>query len=434
MRLLFYVAVGLLACGSCITTNSSFSKVAPGMWRGVLQLDHYSVPVRDKDTVFVLHDAFKEGELPFNFEVKYTDPERFYVEIRNGSERIICDSIRYGRDKTRARDTINIYFPEYQSYLHVDVRGDVMQGEWIVTTKENYRIPFYAQAGRSHRFTPMQEKPAGDLTGEWAAVFGAETESPSKAIGEFQQKGNYLEGTFRTETGDYRFLEGTVQGRKFMLSCFDGSHAFLFSGSWRNDSLMGEFRSGKTHRELFTCWRDKDFQLGSADTLTTVRSGAASTLRFDFTTPEGKRLTFPGPAFDGKIKIFTIMGTWCPNCRDEQVFMSQYLKKHPDMAAQMAVTGFAFERNKTPEAANAHLLQYKKKLDLPFDLVYAGEANKEVAQKVFPALNKVMAFPTMIVVDKNNIVRHVHTGFDGPATSRYAAFEQQFDQWMQAMR
>lgn len=433
MRIFLWVSALFLVFNGCVTTNSSFTKVAPGTWRGVLELSRYSVPVRDKDTVFILHEAYKEGELPFNFEVKYTDPEHFYIEIINGTERIRCDSIRYGRDKTNARDTVNIYFPEYQSYIHVDVRGDVMQGEWVVTTKDNYRIPFYAQAGRPYRFTPLQEKPAGDLNGAWATLFGAETDSPSKAIGEFKQKGNHLEGTFRTETGDYRFLEGSVQGRKFMLSCFDGSHAFLFYGSLRNDSLFGEFRSGKTHRELFTSWRDPAFQLGRADTLTTVRSGAETKVAFDLVTPEGKRLVFPSPEFGDKIKVFTIMGTWCPNCRDEQMFMARYLKEHPDMAARMRVVGFAFERNKTPEDANAHLLQYKSKLGLPFDLVYAGKADKEAAQKVFPELNKVMAFPTLLILDQHNVIRYVHTGFDGPATSQYAAFAETFDKVLRSL-
>jgi len=433
MRTLFFISLLLSALQACVTTDSSFNRVAPGMWRGVLALDVYSVPVHSKDTVFILHDQYKEGELPFNFEIKYTDSEHFYVEIINGTERIRCDSIRYGRDRTRARDTMNIYFPEYQSYIHVDVRGDVMQGEWVVTTKEDYRIPFSAQAGRAYRFTPLKEIPVADITGTWATLFGVGGKEQTRAIGEFKQTGNHLAGTFRTETGDYRFLEGTVQGRKFVLSCFDGSHAFLFSGSIRNDSLNGEFRSGKTNRELFTSWRDAAFQLGAADTLTKIKTGAAP-ISFDVTTSEGKSLRFPGPALNEKIKIFTITGTWCPNCRDEQVFLTQYLKNNPDKASQISVVGFSFERNKTLEAANAHLNEYKKKLGIPYDLVYAGNASKEAAQKIFPALNKVMAFPTMIILDKNNQVHQIHTGFDGPATSKYETFAKSFDQMINNLK
>ncbi len=417
---------------SCITTDTAYSRVAPGIWRGVLELEKFSIPVRDKDTVFTLTEQFREGEIPFLFEVKYLDDERFYLEIHNGAERIRCDSIQYGRDRSQARDTFNVFFPEYATYLHVEVRGGVMQGEWIVTTKDNYRIPFYAHAGRNYRFTTLNQKPAADLSGSWAALFGLEEETPQKAIGEFRQEGNHLQGTFRTETGDYRFLEGTIQGRRFWLSAFDGAHAFLFSGSLQPDgSLQGEFRSGTHYRTLWKAWRDSTFQLADPDSLTTLKPNAPR-IAFDLITPEGKRLTFPGPAFDGKIKIFTIMGTWCPNCLDEVRFLADFLAQNPEWAEQMRIVGFAFERVK-PETVNTHLLTYKKRLGLPFDIVYAGKADKKAAEEVFPALSRVVAFPTMIILDKQNRIRSIHTGFDGPATSKYADFQAKFAALIQQM-
>lgn len=428
----FLITLSALQFWACLSAENSFTRVAPGIWRGVLELEKFSIPVRDKDTVIILYDQFKENELPFNFEIKYLDDERFYVEIINGAERIRLDSIQYGRDRTRARDTMNIHFPEYQSYIHVEIRGGVMQGEWVVTTKDDYRIPFYAYSGKDYRFTPLTLTPEANLTGDWATLFGTETDAPEKAIGEFKQTGNRLEGTFRTETGDYRFLEGTVQGRKFWLSCFDGAHAYLFNGSIRGDSLQGEFRSGKHFRTLWTAWRDPDFQLKNADSLTGLKNN--ENISFRFKTPEGRELTFPSKDFEGKIKIFTVAGTWCPNCRDEQVFLTEYLKEHPETAADLAIVSFSFERHKDPLLANAHILAYKKKMGIPFDIVYAGKADKNDASKVFPAIDNIMAFPTMIILDKENRVRRIHTGFDGPATSRYAGFKKEFSSLIESLR
>jgi len=428
----FLVSLSALPFWGCLTAENSFTRVAPGIWRGALELEKFRIPVRDKDTVIILYDQIRENELPFNFQVKYLDDERFYVEIMNGPERIRLDSIRYGRDRSRARDTMNIYFPEYQSYIHAEIRGGVMQGQWVVTTKDDYRIPFYAYAGKDYRFTPLADKPRADISGEWATLFGIDTDKPDKAIAELKQSGNHLEGTFRTETGDYRYLEGTVQGRKFWLSCFDGSHAYLFSGSIRGDSLQGEFRSGKHYQALWTAWRDPNFRLGNPDSLTSVKPDAK--ISFQLRTPEGRELTFPSRDFDGKIKIFTVTGTWCPNCRDEQIFLTEFLKQNPETAKDLAVVAFAFERNKDPRQAEAHLLEYKKKLGIPFDMVYAGKANNEEASRVFPALDKVMAFPTMIVLDRENRVRRVHTGFDGPATSRYESFKQEFAALIESLR
>ena len=424
-KYLFFSMLVLVLTG-CVTANSTFTRVPPGIWRGVLELEKFQMAVNDKDTVILLTDQFKPGELPFNFEVKYVDDERFYVEFHNGSERIRCDSIRYGRDRMQARDTMNIYFPEYASYIHAEIRSGVMKGEWVVTTRDNYRVPFYAHAGRDYRFTALNEPPAGQLSGEWATLFGIEKPEPEKAIGEFQQQGNHLEGTFRTETGDYRYLEGTVQGRKFWLSCFDGAHAFLFSGSMRGDSLQGEFRSGTHSRTLWTGWRDPNFQLGNADSLTRLKTNAGN-ITFSVKNPQGTAVTFPGASFDGKIKIFTIMGTWCPNCRDEQQFLTKYLQNNPAVAKNLAIMGLSFERGKDTARINAILAEYKKQMGIPFEIVYAGGASTAEAERVFPVLNQVTAFPTMIILDKNDRIRRIHTGFDGPATSKHGAFKKEFE-------
>jgi thiol-disulfide isomerase/thioredoxin len=409
-----------LLFGACIAADKSYTRVAPGIWRGVLELEHFSLPAKKKKDVAIVYDQFKRGELPFNFEVKYVSEEQFYVEIFNGSTKIRLDSIQYGRDRTQARDTMNIWFPEYQSYLHAEIRGGVMQGYWKVTTKENYQIPFYAHSGRDYRFTTMNTTPLKDISGEWVTLFGIDgkAEDQEKTIGEFKQKGNHLEGTFRTETGDYGFLEGIVLGRKFWLSSFDGAHAFLFAGSMQGDSLQGEFLSGTHHKALWTAWRDPNFKLSDESERTKTKSGGK--VAFAVKTPEGKDLVFPS-------------ATWCPNCRDEQVFLTEFVKENPALAEKMSIVGFAFERNKTPEVANAHLSAYKKKLGIPFDIVYAGAANKDAAAAFFPALDHVMAFPTMMILDKNNQVVKIYTGFDGPATSKYTAFKTEFAQIMQEL-
>lgn len=411
----------------CISADSTYTRVPPGMWRGVLVLQPFQGPTpTKKDSITLLTEQFKPGELPFNFEVKYLDDTHFYLEIINGSERIRVDSIQYGRDRTQARDTMNAWFPEYASYIHAEIRGGVMSGEWVLTSKDNYRIPFYAHAGKGYRFTTLNEKPLKDLSGEWATIFSTEKgpEEQEHAIGEFKQDGNHLEGTFRTETGDYRFLEGTVQGRKFWLSCFDGAHAYLFSGSIVGDTLQGEYRSGHKYQTLWEAWKDPNFKLRAADSLAGVKPGAKIT--FSTKTAEGTPLGYPSSAFEGKVNIFTVMGTWCPNCRDEQLFLMDYMKKHPEQAKDIKVTCFAFERFKDPAKASSQILEYKHKLGIPFDIVYAGNAGKEDAMKFFPALDQVVAFPTMIIIDKQNRVRRVHTGFDGPATSKYPAFQAGF--------
>lgn len=423
--LVFACALGcaLLIQTACLETNHPYSFAAPGLWRGVLTLEDPALPVGKKGEATILYDQFKPGEVPFNFEVVYTSPDRFYINLINGEDSIRCDSIRTGRDRTTARDTFNVYFPEYQSHLHAEVRGGAMQGYWIKGNDPKTKIAFVADAGKAYRFTSLKETPQMDLTGAWATTIGIDTDRPMRAIGEFKQEGNRLTGTFRTESGDFRYLEGTVQGRKFWLSAFDGAAAYLFSGNIQGDSLQGEFRSGKKPPKLWTAWKDPSFQLGDPHSLT---QATGKQLSFQYTSPEGKTIAFPGPAFENKIGVITITGTWCPNCKDEQLFLKQFLQEHPELAAQIQVLGVSFERPPSVEAANAQLLQYKKTLGLPFDLVYGGPADASAAAAAFPALDKVMAFPTLIIVDKKGSIRKIHTGFDGPATSKYTEFKQRF--------
>jgi thiol-disulfide isomerase/thioredoxin len=422
----FWLLIVPVLLNGCIEANSSFTRVAPGTWRGVLELEKFSMPAQKKDDVSILYEQFKPGELPFNFEVVYTENERFYIEIINGAQRIRLDSIQYGRDRTLARDTMNVWFPEYQSFIHAEIRGGVMQGYWRLTTKEDYQIPFYAHAGRDYRFTNLRKTPDRDISGDWATIFDIDKPEAEreKAVAEFKQDGNHLLGTFRTETGDYGYLEGTVQGRKFWLSGFDGAHALLFSGSVRGDTIQGEVRFGHKSRSLWSAWKDPAFDLRAADSITQTIKGAG--ISFSVTTPEGRQLAFPSPEFAGKIKIFTISGTWCPNCRDEQVFLTEFMKENPELASNISAVCFSFERNKDAAQANNHLMRYKKKLGIPYEIVYAGQASREEAARMFPVLDQVNAFPTMIVLDKNDQIRLVHTGFDGPATSRYASFKNQF--------
>jgi thiol-disulfide isomerase/thioredoxin len=269
-----------------------------------------------------------------------------------------------------------------------------------------------------------------DLNGEWETTFGVGDSIPEKAIGQFKQTGNQLTGTFRTETGDYRFLEGEMQADKVYLSCFDGTHAYLFEAKWqRGDTITGVFRSGKSAPTIWQAVRNPAFRLRKADSLTFLKPGY-QTLDFKFKTPEGVEISPNMPEFQGKIKIIQIMGSWCPNCRDESRFLVGYLRDNPSVP--VAVLGLAFER--TPDKANELLKTYRAKMNIPYPIAIAGTStNKEEAAKALPALNHVMSFPTTIFIDKKGMVRRIHTGFDGPATIEYPKFVQEFDAFVKKL-
>ena len=72
-------------------------------------------------------------------------------------------------------------------------------------------MPFIAVYNHGERFN--QHLPAAkNISGRWAVSFKSGSEKTSPAVGEFQQEGNKVTGTFLTPGGDYRFLQGIVDG------------------------------------------------------------------------------------------------------------------------------------------------------------------------------------------------------------------------------
>ncbi len=427
-----------MAISGCIVFEGTYPALPPGIWRATLKINPEFVSLNPKakplpDKVDMKFQDVEPGILPFNFEVVYDNDSVFHIEIINGEERIMVpkEHISFGRSKARAQDTIHIEFPVFDSYISGAFAGNIIEGSWVVRNKENYAIPFVATQGKPYRFTPLKNEPSTDLTGKWEATFGLDEDEPYPAIGDFKQEGNRLTGTFMTETGDYRFLEGTVQADKFWLSVFDGAHAFLFEGKILDDNnLTGAFYSGKHYVTTWEAKRNEHVTLTNPDSLTYLLPGY-ETLSFSFENPDGKTISLDNPEYQGKAKIIQILGTWCPNCRDETTFLVDYL--HKNKMDDLAVIALSFEKHRDKDKANQIIRTYKEKFRMPYEIVHAGSSDKKEAVKALPMLNHILSYPTMVFLDKDNKVRRIHTGFYGPATSEYAAFVEEFDKFVKEM-
>ncbi len=422
----------------CVVVEGKYNALPPGIWRAELKIDPRFVSPNPKakplpEKVNMTYDEVEPGIIPFNFEVIYDNDSSFHIEIINGEERIqvLSENISFGRGRHRAQDTIRIEFPVFDSYISGAFAGNVIQGQWVVKNRDNYAIPFVAKQGKPYRFTPLTKEPFTDLTGKWATTFGLKENEPYPAIGDFKQKGNHLTGTFMTETGDYRFLEGTVQGDKFWLSVFDGAHAFLFEGKILDENeLTGAFYSGKHYLTTWEATRNADATLTSPDSLTYLLPGYDS-FYFSFENPDGKTISLDDPEYQGKAKIIQILGTWCPNCRDETAFLVDYLDKNK--MEDLAVIALFFEKHKDKEMATKAIHIYKEKFGINYEAVLAGPSDKKEAAKALPMLNHILSYPTMIFLDKNNQVKRIHTGFYGPATEQYEDFTKDFDQFVKQL-
>lgn len=430
IRTLFLLLV--LSC-SCTFIQERYPTLPPGPYRAVLKLENNPVIPNPKgqpteENMNLEFEEVTRGELPFTFEVNYVDEERVSINIFNGEEiiQVPAEHIHYGRDLEQGRDTLRIDFPVYDTHISAYHEENVIEGVWVVHYRDNYRIPFVARFGQNHRFTQLNKPPAADLSGRWSLLFEMGTPDEYPGLAELRQEGNELRGTIRTETGDYRYLEGTVQDNKAYLSVFDGSHAFLFEALIKADgTLSGSFRSGRHYIADWTGSRAADdFELADPDSLTHLVEEVP--LSFSFSTPAGVPVSIDDEAFVGKVKLVQIFGTWCPNCRDETNFLKDFLATY-ERADELAIIGLAFERyGAEDDRSKAALERYVATMDIPWPLLLAGGYEKAEAGTALPMLNRVISYPTLLFLDRSNRVRRIHTGFNGPATSAYSAFTRSF--------
>ena len=73
-------------------------------------------------------------------------------------------------------------------------------------------------------------------------------------------------------------------------------------------------------------------------------------------------------------------------------------------------------------------------MSLGHEILWAGSYKKEEASRTIPQISEISSFPTLLVVDKNNVIRHVHTGFSGPATKEYKKFEAELKSIIQKLK
>lgn len=348
--------------------------------------------------------------LPFLFDLSLQD-HSWTALIHNGEEKItVTDIVQHG-------DSFTMRMPLYDSEFKGMIRSDsVVTGHWYNYLKgPDYRIPFRARAGAAERFD-HDRAAEGTIDGKWEVHFSPGTPDSYDALGLFHQRGAIVTGTFGTETGDYRFLEGALMGDSLFLSCFDGSHAFLFKARMFGDSLTGRYWSGIHWQEPWRAVRNEHFALRDPDSLTFLREGYEMV---DFTFPDldGDPISPLDSAHAGKVLMVQIMGSWCPNCVDETLLLDEMYARYHDQG--LGVIAVAFEKNEDPVRAVEQLRTFKDRLNIKYDVVYAGRASKEEASRKLPFLDHVMSYPTCIFIDRSGRVRRIRTGFYGPGTGEH---------------
>ena len=247
-------------------------------------------------------ETMDDHHLPFNFELS-KEADKYQITVHNAEEEVLIEDIEF------KGDSIYIRMPVFEGYFKGVYDSYNIIGDYV---KEplNRVVPFSAKYGKANRF-PISNSAAADVSGIWEVDFSGGTEDFYKSKGIFNQDGNKLTGTFRTNTGDYRFLEGVVDGDSLKLSCFDGAHAFLFLGKVTDSTMNGVFYSGNHFKEPFEGHPNEEFELADSEELTFLKEGY-KTIEFSFPDSSGKMVSLSDPDFENKVVGGTDNGNLVP--------------------------------------------------------------------------------------------------------------------------
>lgn len=395
--LLFLAILSMFA--SC--QESKENNIIEGQWKVELKLDSLG------------------NNLPFIMEFVQLEKELVAVVI-NGEEKIFFPNVKFDEDT----DSIEIESPVFHSAFKGVKSKNIIEGAWFdYSRKGDYQIPFIAKYGLDQRFS-FDHHLVGEIQPKWETHFGSE-EDEWAAIGLFKTNdNNQMQGTFITETGDYRFLAGGFDGDSLKLSAFDGAHSFLFKAKLVNDTLRGKFWSGNHWSTVFQSWPNDSFELRDPYSLTSNITQDPY-LNVTFENLEGQAVSTSDSAYLGKGVLVQVMGSWCPNCLDESAFLSTNYSRIKELGFD--VIALAFEREEK-DASVKVLRKLRDHLELPYEVLYAGKSSKKEAGEALPMLNGIMSYPTLIYLNSKHEIVKIHTGFYGPSTGTYHT-EQQDEFW-----
>lgn len=374
--------------------------IQPGIWRATLQTPG--------------------GELPFLIELVKQESgwQAWYI---NGKDRVPVMIVDINGNDIVLASTI------LDTRIEATLQKDgTLEGTLAINvTRTPSTMPFSAVQGEQYRFFKMFTPPEINMDGRWAFHMSNEKGENRLIIGEFEQQGSQVTGTFLTAYGDYRYMAGAVQGKQFYFSTFDGGDARLFIATLGEDGkLHGDYWSNGSYHETFVAERNAAAQLPDPTTMGKVADNA----QFDFSLPnlEGETVSLSDPRFDNKVVIVTFGGSWCPNCHDEAVFLSPWYEENK--ARGVEVVQIMIERVEGKQKALQLVQAFDDKYTIPYPILFAGTGATLGIQDIFPALTGVFAYPTTLFIDKQGKVRKVHVGFTGPGTGKhFEEFKREFN-------
>lgn len=349
----------------------------------------------------------------FNAELQQKNGKQL-LYIRNATERLLVDDIKV------KGDSVQIEMPFFESYFRLQLQPDgSLKGKWFKAgSLKLLEFPVTFMYGQKERFT-VSEATTQNATGRWQVSFTRPNGTDRPAIAEFKQNGSALTGTFLTPSGDYRFLEGVVNGNEMQLSCFDGSHAYYFTATINGNEISnGKFFSSASLAEPWRATKNNIAALPDTTPVTQLKPGE-SKLNFSFKDVNGKTVSINDARFKNKVVVIQIMGSWCPNCMDESKFLSSFYKEYKSKGVEVLALAYEYSTDFNRSKASIQKFINRFGIQYPVLIPPVTVSDEQRTEKTLPQLTPIRSFPTTIFLTKSGNVSVIHQGFYGPGTGHF---------------
>ncbi len=343
----------------------------------------------------------KIGELPFYLHI----PERG----RDGKAFVINGTETVEFNAEWRENEVSVTGPwNYTSVIEaeLDAATHKLRGQWTRDT------PLWGAVVRDFEATPIVDTdpqqrfaalgtapPSISAGGTWKFRFKEHGES--EGILE-QTPDGVVRGFIKPgQLGDARFLAGNVHGTKLGLSQFNGNSANLVLAELSPDgkTMKGLLSMQNVWNETFTAEKLAGYHFVNKVHL---KAGKTS-------------LSLAGLAkYKGKPTLAIIFATWCPSCNDAHPFFKElYTKYH---SKGLEVLGVSYELSEDRKANQAQIDSFRKKYDVPWELLQVPCTPETWAKAMPPELENWDGLPIIALIRADGTVYTVFGGWFGPAT------------------
>ena len=370
-----------------------------------------SQPVTSASGLAGLWDAVvvaNNVEVPFRFEILQNGPqvEGFFFE---GDRKVGSTSGSF------ENGNLTLEYDFLNTILDATLDGDDLRG-----TYRNKRANARPQEFRARKFARVPPVPAATprVEGNWAMYRTAQDKSKLDVSWRLylRESGPEVSGAILKTSGDTGMLVGHWKDGRLVMSHFAGERPLLFEAQPNPDGTLTVTLDRQSTYLAARTTEARAKGIPEPPDLSRFTSVTDPTERFHFSGPDldGKVVSDADAAFQGRVVVLAIGGSWCPNCHDEAPFLVELYKEFHTKGLE--IVGLFFENDANLAVARPRVLSFIRRHAVEFPILVPGTNRDDDGAKKLPQLVNFAVYPTTVILGRDGRVSRVHAGFASAAT------------------